>query len=200
MKSQSLQNSFYGIFPRSMTYWQSHPGYEELTAGDIRLITPSLDHAPASLSWVQTLDVIQYMGADFPSPTLEGEEKRIRDIIANMDEYSWMIESGGSVIGNVFIGSIAEMTANHGSKAGMLTILIGDKDFWGKGIATSACSVVLDWAKRTGFTVITARALQENTGSIKTLEKLRFTETGTEPYEGLVHGQTSMWRNFLLML
>lgn len=179
-----------------MKYQDSHPGYEELTVGDIRLITPSLDHASASLSWVQSLDVVQYMGADFPSPTLEGEEKRIRDIISNPDEYSWMIESGGSVIGNVFIGSIAEMTAKYGVKAGTLTILIGDTNFWGKGIATSVCSAVLNWAKRNEFRVMTARALQENEGSIKTLQKLGFEETGTEPYEGLVHGKKSAWKNF----
>ncbi len=179
-----------------MNYRESHPGYEELTVGAIRLIEPGLDHASASLKWVRSLDVIQYMGADFPSPSIEGEEKRLREIIANTDEYSWMIESGGRIIGNVNINSIAETTAKQGVKAGNLTVLIGDTEFWGKGIATSVCSAILDWAKRSGFRLITARVLQENVGSIKTLQKLGFEETGTEPYEGSVHGKKSEWRKF----
>lgn len=183
-----------------MKYQEAHPGYEELTSDDVRLIQPDLEHAEPSLLWVKDNDVVQYMGADFPAPTVEGERARIQEILENKDEYSWMIEMDGAVIGNVCINSIQESTQKYGQKSGNLTFLIGDKNFWGKGIATKACEAVLDWARRDGFQVMFARALQENTGSMKTLVKLGFKPTTTEPYEGLVAGKPSVWYNFELKL
>lgn len=176
----------------------SHPHYRELGIDELKLVQPRMEHAQASLLWVSTLDVVQYMGADFPSPSLEGEHKRLEEIIASTDEYSWMMECDGKIIGNVCINSIEETSKKLGKKAGNLTILIGDKDYWRKGLGLKACSAVIDWALKEGtFDALGARALQENAASIKMLEKLGFEEIGTEPYEGLVHGKPSMWRNFV---
>lgn len=183
-----------------MSYKESHPPYEELAVDGVNLVSPDMEHAEASLSWVKEIDVVQFMGADFPSPTVEGERKRIREILDSHDEYSWMIELDGKVIGNVCINSIQESTKKCGRKAGNLTILIGYKDFWGKGIATKVCGAVIDWAKKAGFQKMLARALEENAGSKRTLLKLGFKEIGTEPYDGLVHGNTSIWHNFSIDL
>ncbi len=184
-----------------MDYQQLHPRYREIDVGkELRLVTPDLHHAAQSLSWVESLDVVQYMGADFPSPTLEGEKRRIEEIMSNKDEYSWMVEYDGKVIGNVCINSIAEATQQFGVKAGNLTVLIGDKNYWGKGIGVKVCTAILAWAfEEASFMRMTARALQENIASIKTLQKLGFEEVGTEPYEGLVQGKPSVWRNFTLV-
>ena len=179
-----------------MRYQETHPGYEELIAGNLRLIQPDFEHTEPSLLWVKDNGVVQYMGVDFPTPTAEGERRRIEEILENQDEYSWMIEMDGEVIGNVCINSIEEQTKKYGQKAGSLTFLVGDKNFWGKGIATKACKAVLDWAKRNGFQMMSARALQENIGSIKTLVKLGFIQTTTDPYDGLVAGESSVWHNF----
>lgn len=183
-----------------MSYQKLHPNYRELEVdGSLRLLEPSLKYAAESLSWVSSLDVVQYMGADFPSPSLEGEQKRIEEILSNKDEYSWMIEYEKKIIGNVCINSIAEATQKHAVRTGNLTVLIGDKDYWGQGIGLKACSAVIAWAFDSGgFQRMTARALQENVASIKTLERLRFKEAGTEPYEGLVRDKKSEWKNFIL--
>lgn len=185
-----------------MTYTDAHPGYEEIDLGDITLIEPDLAHAAPSLSWVGIDDVVRHMGADFRNPSLAGEEERIQKIIDSPDRYSWMIECDGKLIGNVGINDIAEETEKAGVRAGSMAILIGDPAFWKKGIATRVCSAVLEWAKtKGGFRVITARALEENTGSRRTLEKLGFTETGTEPYDGIPDGRAvSVWHNFTLTL
>ncbi len=165
----------------------------------LRLIEPSLDHAQASLSWVSSPEVIGLMGADFSGPTLAGEEKRIKDILENDDECSWMIELDKKIIGNVSINSIAEMTEKFSVKAGNLTILIGEKNLWGQGIGAKVCARVLDWCfDAAGFKLIAARALKENSGSIRTLLKLGFTENGTEPYDGLLKGKSSTWHKFQL--
>ncbi len=181
-----------------MTYLDTHPGYEEIDLGDIKLIEPNLTHAAPSLSWVSIDDVVQHMGADFRNPSLAGEEERIQKVIESPDQYSWMIEYEGRLIGNVCINDIAEETEKAGVRAGNIVILIGDPEFWKKGIATRVCSAVLECAKTKGkFQAMTARALEENTGSRRTLEKLGFTETGTEPYDGPADGKpASVWHNF----
>ncbi len=175
-------------------YQDSRPGYHQLsTEPAIVLREPYLDDAAASLSWVSASDVVQYMGADFPEPSIEKENERIKEILSDLKQYSWMIERNGELIGNVCIHSVEEQP----KKTGILTVLIGNKEDWGKGIGTKVCAAVIEWAfMETGFDELTARALQENIPSIKTLQKLGFTETGTEPYEGLVHGQKTIWRNF----
>ena len=178
-----------------MSYSSSHHQYREIHIDDqLKLVEPQLKYAQASLSWVQATDVIQFMGADFSNPSLEGEQERIEDIIKNEDEYSWMIECEGRVIGNVCINCIAEKTKEFGRRAGNLTVLIGDRAYWGKGIGTKVCAVVLDWAfSDGGFETMAARALQENTASIKTMQKLGFAEIGMEPFDGEIHGKKTVW-------
>lgn len=183
-----------------MSYLASHPGYRPLTVETgLCLVEPRLRHASASLSWVKNPDVVGFMGVDFDNPTLEGEEKRIKDILKNADEYSWMIELSGAVIGNVCINAINATTKKFGVKSGNLTVLIGDQNQWKKGIGVKVCSAILAWAfGQGGFEAMAARALQENVASIRTLQKLGFQETGKEPYEGLVQGKKSEWINFTM--
>ena len=121
----------------------THLHYRELIVDDtLRLITPDVSHAHSSLEWVREQDVVQYMGVDFPTPTIEGEQVRMNDIIDNTDAYSWMIELQGAVIGNVCINDIKETSEKQGKRAGNLTILIGSKEHWGKGIGARACAAV----------------------------------------------------------
>jgi RimJ/RimL family protein N-acetyltransferase len=185
----------------TMDYIKLHPMYRELQVDDhVHLVEPDIAHAEPSLLWVSSPDVIQYMGANFDNPSLMEEKKRIEDILKNEDEYSWMIELDGKIVGNVCVNSIAETTKKFGKKAGNLTVLIGEKGEWGKGLAAKACTAVLRWAfSEGGFEVIAARALQENTASIRTLQKLGFKEIGSEEYEGSVRGKRSMWKNFAFL-
>lgn len=181
-----------------MSYAASHPQYRELDIGDgLRLVEPRTKHAAESLTWVSAPDVVAYMGADFSNPTLEGERKRIEEVLQNKDEYSWMIELRGNIIGNSAINNIKASTEKFGVKAGNLVILIGDTHAWGKGIGTSVCRAILDWAfNEAEFEAMGARALQENAACIRTLQKLGFQEIGSEPFEGTVSGGASVWRIF----
>jgi RimJ/RimL family protein N-acetyltransferase len=165
--------------------------------GHLSLVEPNLEHAEISLFWTSDSSVIQYMGADFDLPSKEKEIERINEIRENRDEYNWMIELDGHVIGNVSINSIKETSTIFGSKAGNYTILIGDKKYWGKGIASQVCLSVLEWAfHKGGFEVMAARALNENTASIGMLTKIGFEYTGNSPFEGKIAGKTTEWQNF----
>jgi RimJ/RimL family protein N-acetyltransferase len=186
-----------------MNYQDTHPYYHELEVksykdAELQLIQPDLKYAEASLQWISNPEIVQYLGADFSNPSLEGEQKRIQEILENKDEYHWMIELNGKVIGNVNINSIAKISKKFGVKAGYPAILIGDKNYWRKGIGYHVMKTVLDWAfQEAGFEVIAARVLQENIASIRNLKKLGFEEDGTEPYDGLVKGKKNVWRKYI---
>ncbi len=172
-------------------YEQSHPGYRELIVRDgLRLVMPAERHAEASLKWVRQEDVVRFMGADFPDPSLEGELKRIQEILMNKDEYNWMIELDDEPIGNVSINSIDETTKKFSLKAGNFAILIGDKRHWRKGFG--AALVIRRHVRQQvgGFEAMGSRALTENVASVRMLEGVGFWEIGMTQEDGYT------WKNF----
>jgi RimJ/RimL family protein N-acetyltransferase len=183
-------------------YTESHPDYCSLevltyTDGHLRLIEPNLDHAEASVPWTSDSQVTQYMGGDFDLPSKEKEVERLLEIINNQDEYNWMIELNGQLIGNVHVDSIAETSAKFSCKAGNFGILIGDRKFWGKGIGQHVTSAVLEWAfSKGGFIIISSRVLNENTPSINLHKKFGFEYVSQSPYEGQINGKSTEWQNF----
>jgi RimJ/RimL family protein N-acetyltransferase len=183
--------------PQESSYILDHPGYRELSTDGLRLITPDVRYAPDSLRWLSDPEVGRYMGADFSDLSLAGEDKRLRDIIANTDAYDWMIEWEGRVIGNLSLNSIAEQSGKYGCRAASMAILIGDKSYWGKGIARSANMLVIDWAFRdAGFDEIHARIREENAASAKSFVSLGFEPAETEREQ--VNGTDVVWNHFVL--
>lgn len=185
----------------SADYAARHSHYRELSAAHvdhaIRLIAPDMTHAPHSLEWLSDAEVGQHMGADFSELSMATEEDRLKKIIESTDEYSWMIELDGKVIGNACINSIDEQTKKFGHRAGSMAILIGDKNAWGKKIARSVNTAVLDWAfGEGGFESLLARIKEENIGSIKSFAALGFEHTGDETEEA--HGQTLHWQHYVM--
>ena len=169
--------------------------YHELRVDKFtKLIRPGLSSAQASVEWLRDPEIGKYMGADFSDISIETEEKRLQDIIDSDDEYNWSIEVNGIIVGNIAIREIKEKTKEFGKKAGLLSILIGDKYLWGKGLATKCESSVLSWAfNEAGFEIISARVLPNNIGSIKALEKTGFKPNGTEPFSDTIE-----WQKYIL--
>lgn len=137
------------------------------------------------------------MGADFSELSTATEEDRLKKIIESNDEYSWMIELDGKVVGNTCINSIDEQTKKRGHRSGSMAILIGDKNVWGKKIARNVNTAVLDWAfNEGGFESLLARIKEENIGSIKSFEALGFEPSGHETE--LAHGQKLNWNLYTM--
>jgi RimJ/RimL family protein N-acetyltransferase len=184
------------------SYAEKHPFFRELevtgyAGGSLQLVEHSMDFAERSLEWVRDRDVAQFMGADFADVSVQTELDRIREILANENEYHWVMRLDGEGIGAVSIHSIAEQSALEACRAGSITFLIGSREHRKRGIASAVIRVILDWAFReAGFRIITARVLRENGASQRTLMKLGFQEDGKEPYEGLVRGKSSEWMKY----
>ncbi len=188
-----------------MTYQSSHPHYRELEIGDypsgkLLLVEPKIKHAKQSLNWIKDPEVIKFVDTDFANSSLKSEQNRLREILNNQNEYHWMIELNGNIIGNVSLHSIAQASKNNVVKTGIPAILIGDKNYWRKGIGSSVLKAVIHWAfTEADFKLITARVLQENLASQKNLEKLGFKPDGNEPYKGLINGKKTIWKKYKLI-
>lgn len=169
------------------------------TGGTLKLTEHNLAFAESSLDWVRDGDIGQYMGVDFSTVSVQTEIDRIREILSNEDEYNWVIVLDGKAIGALSINGITKSSQEYSAKAGSLTFLIGYPAYRGRGIASAVIHQLLSWAfEEAAFAVITARALEENTASQKTLLRLGFEPCGTEPYDGLVHGHASRWKKYRL--
>lgn len=165
--------------------------------GKLRLVKPSLGHAPLSLQWLSDPEVGQYMGADFSDVSLATEEKRIRDILSDRDTIGWMLELNSKIIGAIEINRIKESSQEYNSKSGNFSILIGDKQQWGKRIAPTAMQAVIDWAFTEGeFELLIGKALTSNERSWHNLERLDFEFQGLKP--DTLKDQPVEWRVYAL--
>lgn len=73
--------------------------------------------------------------------TLEIESEWIRTVIAEPDSKRFAIEVNGKYVGNIQITNIRDQSE------GQYHIFIGEKQFWGKGVATLATWQVIRYAK-----------------------------------------------------
>ncbi len=94
---------------------------------------------------------------------------------ADEEGYYWSIETKkGETIGTV---SLTDIHQYH--KIAELGIVIGDKSFWGKGVATEVVRAVVTHAFQTlDLKRITAEVEAPNIGMSKVLEKAGFTQDG----------------------
>jgi RimJ/RimL family protein N-acetyltransferase len=86
----------------------------------------------------------------------------------------------GVVVENELSGYVRISHINHGTKTGLIDYVIGDTNLWGKNVATSAVTKALDTFRLSdklneGMTIF-ATTKSWNVGSIKTAEKVGFTE------------------------
>ena len=88
---------------------------------------------------------------------------------------------------------IGNVTLNHISPVHLTAatgLMIGRKEFWGKGIALEAWSLIIDYAfQHLGLRKVVAGAVANHEASVKTLMKLGFQVEGTFRKEVLADGE-----------
>ena len=125
--------------------------------------------AYTSVRWRNDPDVFKYTGNTYDHEiTIESELGWIRRVIANPNDYRCAILVDGIYVGNIYLTDIEGEAAEY-------HIFIGNKDYWGKGVAKHASCLLLDYA----FNVLSLkrvhlRVRQENISAIKLYKKLGF--------------------------
>lgn len=95
------------------------------------------EDARTSVKWRNDSEVFKYTGGVYDHEiTLEMELAWIRKVMANKDEYRCAILVDGVYVGNIYLTDISKESAQY-------HIFIGDRTYWGKGIAKKASRIIL---------------------------------------------------------
>jgi RimJ/RimL family protein N-acetyltransferase len=139
----------------------------------------------------QSWDVDSEIQAYMPEPMNEPQDitkqyKYIKECEEEEDGYYWSIEEKtGPTIGTVALTDI-----NEHHKLALVGIVIGDKDYWGKGVATEVLATVIEFAfTEVGVVRISAETEAENVAVSKVLEKVGFIHDGTFPSARVKNGK-----------
>ena len=143
------------------------------------------DVSEAYVRWMHDPDINQYLESRFYVQTIESTKAFIRSVTNdNNYQFGIFIKETDQHIGNIKIGSI-----NHFHKYADIGFLIGEKEYWGKGIASEAIKLATDFAFNTlGLHKLWGGAYAPNVGSMKAFLKNEYVEEGVKKSQYLCNG------------
>lgn len=101
------------------------------------------DDAYVSYKWRNDSSVFKYTCNTYDHEiTLESELAWIQRVMNNPDDYRCAIEVEGIYVGNIYLTDIANKEANY-------HIFIGDRNYWGKGVAKKASQLLVKYGFET---------------------------------------------------
>jgi RimJ/RimL family protein N-acetyltransferase len=104
-------------------------------------------------------------------PSCENEARYLNECKEDPEGYYWSIvwKETGKLIGTI---SITDINTHHG--IGELGIVIGEKEYWGKGVAQEAIKDIFEFVSSIGLRRIGAEFEEGNLGMEKVLLKIGF--------------------------
>lgn len=133
------------------------------------------DVSDAYVGWMNDPEVMKFLEARFRSQTRETILEYVKMIAADETYrfFAIIAKPEECHIGNV------KLTINRFHGFADVAYMIGEKKYWGKGYASEAVRAACVHAFDTlGLKKVVAGAYAANTGSIRVLEKIGFTEEG----------------------
>ena len=130
------------------------------------------------LAWMNDSSVNQYLESRFTYWSPDKLRQFIRKNSKGKDNLflAIVLKDTGVHIGNIKIGPI-----NHIHKYAEVGILIGERDCWGKGYATEAIKLAVEYGfKKLKLHKLIAGAYENNAGSIKAFKKASFSVEGIQ--------------------
>lgn len=126
------------------------------------------------VDWYADPDVVRFSNNQYRSFTLNGQRSYVFNCLKNPD-----INLYGIFDENLHIGNIVLKDLNSHHKRGEISYVVGNKEYWGKGVGYFAVSSIIKVAKKEfKLKKLFAGLAEENIGSRKVLEKNRFVLEG----------------------
>lgn len=128
------------------------------------------------VEWLNNNEINQYLESRHTKQTIESIEQFISESNENLHVHLFGIfcKKTCKHVGNIKLGPV-----NIIYERAEVGLLIGDKDYWGKGIATQAIQLICDYAtNELNLHKIEAGCYSDNVGSLKAFEKVGFIVEG----------------------
>lgn len=126
--------------------------------------------------WMNDPDVNKYLESRFAAHSIVSLKKYVKNIISDRLNvfFAIILKTENKHIGNIKLGPI-----NNVHNVADIGIIIGEKDCWGKGYATEAINLVVNYAfTRLNLHKITAGCYATNKGSLNAFLKAGFSQEG----------------------
>ena len=133
------------------------------------------EDAYTSVKWRNDPEVFKYTGNTYAHEiTIESELAWIRKVIANPNDYRCAIIVDGVYVGNIYLTGIED-------GGGRYQIFLGDKSYWGKGVAKMASKLIIEYGfKKLNLNLITLRVKKANVTAYHLYKSLGFREVKSD--------------------
>jgi len=133
------------------------------------------EDAYTSVKWRNDPEVFKYTGSTYSQEILiENELQWIRKVISNPNDYRCAIMVDDVYVGNIYLTDIDGISAHY-------HIFIGEKSYWGKGVAKQASLLILNYGfYNLNLESVKLRVRKENVSAYMLYKKLGFAEEHTD--------------------
>lgn len=121
--------------------------------------------------WWRDKELIDLTSGDHGPLSDEEIKEQTQEMINDTNSYHWMIKADDRIVGHVNLNRLDNEKTE-------MQIVIGEKEYWGKGIGQEASREVLRKAKDLNYQKIYIEVRPENTRAIRLYEKLGFRKLG----------------------
>lgn len=145
------------------------------------------DCTPRYVAWLEEPEVRRYLETRFESQSLESVRAFVAAVNARADEhlFGMFLREDGRHIGNIKVGPVLR---RHGLAD--ISLLIGERDCWGKGYATEAIVAASAHAfDAFGVRKLSAGIYAPNAGSVAAFRKAGYREEGRRRGHYLLDGE-----------
>ena len=131
--------------------------------------------ALTSYKWRNDPEVFKYTGRTYDREIdIECETKWLREVLNHPSEYRCAILADDVYVGNIYLTNITTSSATF-------HIFIGEKNYWGKGVAKRASMEMLNHAFfMLGLSSVELYVKEENVPAMKLYERLGFVKKSVE--------------------
>jgi len=154
---------------------------------DIILCPLTDEHLPLLYKWNADCEVVFF--ADSGKEVIAHDEQAVRGIYGNTSQSAlcFLLQVNGVPVGEFWLQkmNVPEISKQHPNKdVRRIDGMIGEKEYWGKGIGTTVVETIIDFAfNQDGAEIIYWTPAAYNTRSNKLALKLGFEFCGTEEIE-----------------
>jgi [ribosomal protein S5]-alanine N-acetyltransferase len=144
------------------------------------------DVTPEYVGWLNDPDVSRFMETRWSTHTLEGVRQFVERVNARSDEFLFgmFLISVGRHIGNIKVGPIRPIHLSAD-----VSLFVGAKDQWGRGLASEAISLVSAHAfSALGVRKLNAGVYAPNAASVAAFLKAGWLPEGTRKNQFLLEG------------